>query len=66
MSLEDIAIFHIELDKIHPVSDGNGTLGRLLLTYQARKNNYIPHLILNENRKDYLNSLVTVKILLSF
>lgn len=57
MSLKDISEFHIEFEVIHPFADGNGRVGRLLMTYQAIKNNFIPPLILDETRIDYLNSL---------
>lgn len=57
LDLNDIAAFHIDFELIHPFADGNGRVGRLLMTYQAIKNNYIPPLILNDNRLDYLESL---------
>ena len=57
LNLNDIAGFHIAFELIHPFADGNGRVGRLLMTYQAIKNNYIPPLILNDNRLDYLESL---------
>jgi len=57
LNLNDIADFHIAFELIHPFADGNGRVGRLLMTYQAIKNNYIPPLILNDNRLDYLESL---------
>lgn len=66
MRLEDIAIFHIDFERIHPFCDGNGRVGRLLITYQAIRNNYIPPLILNEHRKDYLNSLSNYKAFTKF
>lgn len=57
LDLKDIASFHIGFELIHPFADGNGRVGRLLMTYQAIKNNYIPPLILNDNRLSYLESL---------
>lgn len=57
MSLKDIAEFHIEFERIHPFADGNGRVGRLLMAYQAIKNDFIPPLITNEHREDYLTSL---------
>lgn len=57
LNLNEIADFHIAFELIHPFADGNGRVGRLLMTYQAIKNNYIPPLILNDNRLDYLESL---------
>lgn len=58
MSIEDIAQFHIEFEQIHPFADGNGRVGRLLMAFQYIQNDFVPPLILNENRKDYLDSLV--------
>ncbi|WP_203249931.1 Fic family protein [Cysteiniphilum marinum] len=57
MDLRAIADFHISFERIHPFADGNGRVGRLLMTYQAIKNNYLPPLITNEHRQEYLTSL---------
>ncbi len=57
MSIEEIATFHIEFEKIHPFADGNGRIGRLLMAFQFIQNDLIPLLILNDNRKEYLQSL---------
>ena len=57
MSLEDIAQFHIELERIHPFADGNGRVGRLLMAYQAIQNNIVPPLIENESRSEYLKAI---------
>ena len=57
MSLLDISDFHIQFERIHPFSDGNGRVGRLLMAYQAIQNNIIPLLIKNEHRDDYLKAI---------
>jgi len=57
MNLEDIAEFHISFERIHPFADGNGRVGRLLMAYQAIQNNFIPPLILNEARDEYLKAI---------
>lgn len=57
LSLEQIAYFHISFEKVHPFSDGNGRTGRLIMTYQAIQNDFIPPLIINEQRKAYLELL---------
>lgn len=59
-TLEDIARFHINFELIHPFADGNGRVGRLIMTYQSIQNDLIPPLIQNEHRKEYLNSLRNV------
>lgn len=48
---------HAEFEMIHPFSDGNGRIGRLLLIHFALQNNMLPTIILPENRREYLNSL---------
>lgn len=60
MTLRQIADFHICFERIHPFADGNGRVGRLLMTYQAIKNNYLPPLITNDHREEYLKSLNNV------
>ncbi len=57
MSLSDIANFHAHFEKIHPFSDGNGRVGRLLVHFQCIQNDLIPPLIKNEERSEYLSSL---------
>ncbi len=57
MSLKDIAEFHIIFERIHPFTDGNGRVGRLLMAYQAIQNNIVPPLIKNESRDEYLKAI---------
>ncbi len=57
MNIEEIAQFHIEFEQIHPFADGNGRIGRLLMAFQFIQNDLVPPLILNENRKEYLETL---------
>lgn len=65
-NLYEIAQFHIDFELIHPFTDGNGRLGRLLITYQCIQNDLIPPLIENEQRTAYLDSLNNPKVLESF
>lgn len=45
------AIFlHMAIINIHPFSDGNGRVARLLMNYELMKNNY-PPIIINESQK---------------
>ncbi len=57
MSLEDIAEFHILFEKVHPFTDGNGRVGRLVMAFQAIQNNIVPPLIENEHRSEYLEAI---------
>ncbi|APS59089.1 Fic family protein [Piscirickettsia salmonis] len=66
LSLADIADFHIRFERIHPFADGNGRVGRLLIAYQAIKSDYIPPLILNDHRAEYLKSLSNTGVLEEF
>ena len=66
MSLYDIADFHIQFETIHPFADGNGRVGRLIMAFQAIQNNFIPPLIINEHRNDYLDALNDKNLLPDF
>jgi Fic family protein len=57
MHLEDIAVFHILFERVHPFADGNGRVGRLLMAYQAIQNNIVPPLIENDHRDEYLSAI---------
>lgn len=48
---------HYEFERIHPFSDGNGRIGRLLLNLHFLKRNWPPVHILPEHRKEYLDGL---------
>ena len=57
MTLEHIAEFHAEFEKIHPFSDGNGRIGRLVMAFQCIQNDMIPPLIESKYRTEYLDNL---------
>lgn len=56
-SIDEIAKFHIEFERIHPFADGNGRVGRLLMTRQFIQNDLIPPLIRDTFRANYLESM---------
>lgn len=51
------AWMHFEFERIHPFSDGNGRVGRLLLNLHFLRKNWPPIHILPEHRGKYLDSL---------
>jgi len=66
ISIEEIAKFHIDFEKIHPFADGNGRVGRLLMTRQFIQNDLIPPLIKNDFRKEYIKAMNNIKELYNF
>ena len=54
------AWMHYEFERIHPFSDGNGRIGRLLLNLHFLKRNWPPVHVLPAHRDDYLDALNSV------
>jgi len=54
---DKIADNHIQFERIHPFSDGNGRTGRLLLNYELIKNNIAPVVIPSDNKGEYFELL---------
>lgn len=52
-----IAIYHIELERIHPFEDENGRIGRLIMNYELLKNNLPPVVIAKEDKVKYFEFL---------
>lgn len=55
--IASLAAGHAQFEKIHPFSDGNGRIGRLLLLAQALQLGLVPPLVLRERRQAYYKYL---------
>lgn len=56
ISLETIAEFHLKYETLHPFQDGNGRTGRLIVYRECLKNDIIPLIIEDKNRKRYIEA----------
>jgi Fic family protein/DNA-binding XRE family transcriptional regulator len=55
--IQQTTIIHSKFEKIHPFSDGNGRVGRLLMVTMLLKQNLAPAVIQQEKRKTYYTYL---------
>jgi Fic family protein len=64
--LVEIGLVHYQFETIHPFMDGNGRLGRLIISLMMKRRDLLPEPYLylssffNENRDDYTDHLLSV------
>ncbi len=51
------AWLHHRFEQIHPFQDGNGRVGRAILTWHLVKNDFFPIVISRDDRTDYIKAL---------
>lgn len=65
--LIESGLVHVQFETIHPFADGNGRIGRLLITFMLSLNNVISQPILylsyylKKNRSEYYDRLIAVR-----
>ena len=57
VTINDIIVFHAELEKIHPFQDGNGRVGRLIALKECLRFGIVPFLIEDSKKAFYYRGL---------
>lgn len=57
ITLKNIIDFHVRFERIHPLSDGNGRVGRIIMFKECLKNNIVPFIVLDEEKAYYMRGL---------
>lgn len=63
---ERAVMLHMAITNIHPFSDGNGRVARLIMNYELIKNNYPPALINESQKLSYYSMIEEININLDY
>lgn len=63
---ERAVMLHMAITNIHPFSDGNGRVARLIMNYELIKNNYPPVLINETQKLSYYSMIEEININLDY
>ena len=55
--IEDIIEFHVRFERIHPFQDGNGRVGRMIMSRECLYNDIMPFYIEYENKDFYIRGI---------
>lgn len=61
ITLEDLARFHVEFEKIHPFQDGNGRIGRFIFLKQLLDNRFPLQYMNGDTSDEYKKALANCK-----
>jgi Fic family protein len=62
ITLEDLARFHVEFEKIHPFQDGNGRIGRFIFLKQLLDNRFPLQYMNGDTSDEYKKALANCKV----
>ncbi len=61
ITLEDIVDFHFRFERIYPFRDGNGRVGRIIMSKECLINGIMPFIVLDDDKPYYMRGLKEYK-----